>query len=365
MDLGEYQRRYFQGHEACFACPVSCGRYTSLPRGSSGGGHFGGLHVEGVLALGPGIGLFRWEPLLELAQACLLAGLDPASTGGVIGWAMDCRQAGLLTSQEIGPLTLERGAGQAALELTQRIVSGQGWGDQLGQGALRAARELGQEAEERVKHVKGLEMVGPDPCLAPASGLSLAISPGEWDPLKFISGLEYQPLKGRQGEPGPPYGPATDLADQVESVTRSEEERVSAESLGLCPFPNAYFQALGLPELSEQFTGLTGVGLDEARLRRIVARILTLERLLAGRDGCGRREDAPAERYFQEEAEGGPCQGAGLERAGWEAALTRYYQVRGWDLPTGLPSREAVADLDLEAAEEEAQGAIEAYQRRP
>ncbi|MCS7180442.1 MAG: hypothetical protein NZ891_03720, partial [bacterium] len=36
------------------------------------------------------------------------------------------------------------------------------------------------------------------------------------------------------------------------------------------------------------------------------------------------------------------------DQAEWEAALTRYYEIAGWDPQTGMPTREKLAALGLE-----------------
>ena len=47
------------------------------------------------------------------------------------------------------------------------------------------------------------------------------------------------------------------------------------------------------------------------------------------------------------ECEGGRLEGKSLKREDLQSALTLYYQMRGWDAATSLPTAGKLAELDL------------------
>lgn len=369
LNTGTYTRNYLDGREGCFSCPINCGRYTSIKKGPFAGTHFGGPHIEAVFALGPRIGVLHWDDTLKMIQMCQLFGLDSISTGGAISWAMECYEDGLLSDEDTGGIPLQWGDAKGAMDLIDLIAHRRGFGDLMAEGALRAGTVIGRESEARVPHVKGLEEISIDPRIAVGSGLGYAVSTGDWDYLKAMTGLEYHRFMGFYSDlldvkfQGAPSS-ITDLTGKPEVVTWSEENKVIADLLGLCPFPHARFFTLGWRDIIDQFIACTGLDLDEREFGDIVRRTLTLERILTARDGYGRLEDTHIDRYFQEEVKAGPYRGARLKRKRWEQALTEYYKARKWDINTGIPLGEALTELGLNEALDDSSKAIQAYEKK-
>jgi aldehyde:ferredoxin oxidoreductase len=81
-------------------------------------------------------------------------------------------------------------------------------------------------------------------------------------------------------------------------------------------------------------------------VRRIGERIVNLERLFIAREGITREDDTLPARFLHEPLpEGsGPSTGSVLEL---EPMLDEYYRARGWDLETGLPTRDKLSELGL------------------
>jgi aldehyde:ferredoxin oxidoreductase len=368
LNTAGYARRYLQGREGCFSCPINCGRYTSIRVGPFAGTHFGGPHIEATFALGPRIGVLQWDDTLKMIEMCQLSGLDVISTGAAISWAMECYEEGLLSDGDTGGIPFRWGDATGARGVIDLMSDRKGFGDLMAEGALRTATEIGRESERRVPHVKGLEEISIDPRIAVGSGLAYAVSTGDWDYLKGMTGLEYPQVMGLypnvlEAKLGGTPSPVTDLEGKPELVTWSEENKALADHLGLCPFPHARFFSLEWRDLVDQLVACTGLDLHEGELEGIVAKTLTLERILTARDGYGRLEDTHIDRYFEEEVEAGPYGGARLERKRWEQALSEYYTLRKWDIDTGIPSVEALVELGLNEARDDASKAIEAYQK--
>jgi len=59
--------------------------------------------------------------------------------------------------------------------------------------------------------------------------------------------------------------------------------------------------------------------------------------------GRTREEDTFNEYYFTHKDR----RNNAVDRPAWEKAKDDYYQIRGWDIKTGIPTRERLEKLDL------------------
>jgi len=66
------------------------------------------------------------------------------------------------------------------------------------------------------------------------------------------------------------------------------------------------------------------------------------------RDGRTRKDDIWPDRFFTEPLPEGPAKGAVLSREFIERILDEYYELRQWDLKTGLPTVEKLKNLDMQ-----------------
>ncbi len=86
----EINRRYGSEHGGCIQCPLLCKHRT-----------LDGISIPGYdasLMLGPNVSCFDMDKVIERYALCVDLGLDPISTGNVLGWAEQARSCGLLGS---------------------------------------------------------------------------------------------------------------------------------------------------------------------------------------------------------------------------------------------------------------------------
>ena len=82
----EINRRYGEERGGCIACPVMCRHRTR-----------DGIVIPGyesILMLGSNLDCFDMDKVIERYAQCLDCGLDPVSTGNVLGWAMEAWASG-------------------------------------------------------------------------------------------------------------------------------------------------------------------------------------------------------------------------------------------------------------------------------
>ncbi len=334
--------------KACFACTIPCSRFLVVddPR-------FPGLRLEGP----------EYEPLagstarvgngdLALALKCIdLAnryGVDAIALSEVISWAMECYQRGLLSREEAGGLDLTWGNGETILTLIHQVAHREGFGDFLADGVKKAAERLGRGSEEIAMHGKGLEVFQADVRSIKAYGLGNAVSSRGADHLRSEPWFEFSndPEEGirRYGIPETAF--RLEYKGKGLVVKHFEEMAAIADSTGVCKNTYNNMEVLDWEGTAELLRAATGWDLTGQEVQRIGERIVNLERLFIAREGITRQDDTLPRRFLEEPLpEGsGPSTGSVLEL---EPMLDEYYCARGWDVETGLPTKEKLEELGL------------------
>ncbi len=335
--------------KACFACTIPCSRFLVVddPR-------FPDLRLEGP----------EFEPLagftarvgngdLALGLKCVdLAnryGLDAITLSEVIAWAMECHERGLISRQEADGLDLAWGNGETVLALIHKVAFREGFGASLADGVEKAAERLGRGSEEFALHGKGLELFQADVRSIKAYGLGNAVSSRGADHLRSEPWFEFSndPEEGirRYGIPETAF--RLEYKGKGLVVKHFEEMAAISDATGVCKNTYNNMEVLDWDGTAELLQATTGWDLTGEEVRRIGERIVNLERLFIAREGITRRDDTLPRRFLQEPMpEGsGPSTGSVLEL---EPMLDEYYRARGWDVATGLPTPDKLAELGLQ-----------------
>jgi hypothetical protein len=108
----------------------------------------------------------------------------------------------------------------------------------------------------------------------------------------------------------------------------------------------------------------TGTGLSEAEFERAAERVYTQERALCVRHWARDRQmdESVLPSFEYEENWPNPFLGRrqGLDREQFRAVLDDYYSLLGWDLETGWPTRQRLAELGLHGVYDDMMGAATA-----
>jgi aldehyde:ferredoxin oxidoreductase len=91
---------------------------------------------------------------------------------------------------------------------------------------------------------------------------------------------------------------------------------------------------------------VTGWNFAAKELLRAGARIYTIERLLAVRDGISRKDDNLPPRILNEALPRGPSRGIRFGRENLDRMLDEYYALRGWDRE-GRPTKAKLKELGI------------------
>lgn len=363
---GERHRDNYLAHrEGCFACPISCGRFSKITSGKYAGEVTGGPEYETLTAVGPRIGLLEPEAVIHNSLLANEYGMDSCSLGGVIAWAMECWEKGLLTSEDTGGVSFEWGDQETIDKIIKMIVYREGIGNILAEGTYRAAMHFNRGFEHTMT-IKGNDMSQDDPRgLGFAFGIGFATGRRGGDHLQGLSCLE---LTGAFYPGLVKKILGTDEAENRLSTVKKpemqkyqEELKAVGDCLTQCTFTHTWSFAVLLEDMADLISTCTGIDYSPDDLLHIGGRIVHLERAFWNRLMVGRMEDTLPDRYTKEPMPEGPNKGTVFP---YDELLPKYYEVRGWDRETGFPKEDILSEYGLEDVARELVSYRQAYQEK-
>ena len=337
---GEYlNERYIKKIVGCATCGMRCDHIGLVPEGPYKG-TTARVEFECLWALGPNCGVDRLDAIIEAIYQCDHYGIDGISAGGIVGFAMDCYEHGILTKKDTDGLDLRFGNGEALVETVKRMGSRKGWlGDVLAEGTMRAAEKIGKGAVKYANHIKGLELPGYDIRGLKTAALGFAVSfrgachlrAGAYDPDVKGKVDRFKIEKGRG-----------------KIVMMGEDEYNVIDSLILCKFSRGVFYEK-LKDMATYYTLATGIEMTPEELMQAGERINNLARVLNIREGKGTREydQLPPKIMSVPIPDEGVAKGAVVNQKEFDIGLDDYYEARGWT-KEGIPTVEKLEELGLQ-----------------
>jgi aldehyde:ferredoxin oxidoreductase len=332
-----------------------------------------------------------------LANEYSLCAMDLVS---LLIWINICFEQGILSEEDTGLPLSEIGSIEFLETVINKICFREGFGAVLAEGTIRASKICGKKSREITS--SSLTQAGRSgmpygPKIFISSSLIYAT-----EPRPFIAELHevYEPLikwamwyisKGEEsyvstdvlrkiGEKFWGGEKAVDFSTyegKALAAVKIQNRQLAKESLILCDFAWPVFDDastedhVGDPTLESQLlSAVTGREIDERGLEHIGERIFTLNRAILLREGRkGREDDYLPEFHFIEReepvvdnfpelnpelflpGEGDKVisrKGKAMDREKFEQLKDEYYQLRGWDVPTGLLKKDTLKILDLD-----------------
>lgn len=347
---GEAMKRFTLSNKSCEGCPIGCVRVTKTAKVVTEGPEY-----EPIWALGPRIGNGDLEYVIHLFEDCLSDGVDPIGFGGVLAFAMECAQRGLIhPDYEFG-----WGEKTAIGRFYRELVNNVGLGGELRNGT-REYYLRHPLTRPYAMEVKGVELSGQEPRQSKAFGLSLAVSNwgADWGYGLPTLDVAYNIVAAKELFPDD-YVKLLEVTSEehkAKLVKFTEEFNAVSDSLGICKFACPETYALMPRDLAEGLSAYFGHEITQKSLLEAGERIVNLERMYNMREGLTKEDDYLPERFVKEPIvvdlyEGNRLEG--LRKTEQTRTLTsdldrmirEYYQLRGW--PDGRPSAETLRRLQL------------------
>jgi len=346
-----YSKHNFIKNEMCYkGCPIGCGRIASVKEGKFKTPEHDGAEYESLSAFTAFVFNKNMDAAVHSSYLCDEYGIDTISAGGVIAFAMECYENGLISKEDTQGLDLSWGNADSLPILVERISKREGIGDILADGVLKAAKKIGKGAEKFAIHCKGLE----GPAHDPRSGKALAVTYGTANRgMCHIHPLEAMAYDSGKMDWGMiPYGvPDPNTLDRWDEKGKGkivkilQDGLIMPDVLGVCKF--FMYAGVTLDQYAKLLSGLTGWNLNGKNLLKIGERTNNLQRLFNIREGFSKKDDCIPDRAKQRPLFGVYQDEDRCIIKDYKGMLKEYYEARGWNTETGIPTKEKLSELKL------------------
>jgi len=379
-----FYKKYRKGNASCFGCTLQCFAFIKVPELDPAQVHcinyyymkpaydFYGETIEGDQAL--------WQSVLLSNKL----GLCTFEMAGLVPWLKDLFDAGLLDEKTSGLPFTKFGSREFIETLLKNIAHRKDVGDVLAEGAPRAAKKLpdawplyekyypahGQTEHNSVRDYPAIALLwaldSRDPMIDHHAYRHLAVSRQNWPEPHGISFNKAQAVSQAV------FGTKTAIdhdtyAEKSKTVAYCQNRSAVINSLVLCDFLFPIFISQSRKDRigdtaaeSRLLSAVTGTDICEKELDGVGERIWNVLRAIMVREGRTRQQDTLHPTNFEkidalQQGEAGRHSVAiissnhtqPIQRDAFEKAKTDYYEIRGWDPETGLPTRDTLLDLDL------------------
>jgi len=343
-----YHKKYLRRSKACFACGVRCGRVYSITDGD-----FAGLWGEGpdwgvMLNLAVQPQTTSWPALLKAECLVNQYGMDACEVGMSIAFAMECYQKGILSEEDTDGLKLQWGDYGVVLKLIEKIGKREGFGDVLADGVKRAGEKIGRGAEKYALTVKGTNITSD---VRGRHGMLLGYVTSTRGP-DHLRGLVFDgyPLKLIEEKFGEevtnPLG-----TKKAAALKWIQDFSALPDCFGTCKLQSiteGMEDVYTLQDYTRLYRAATGIEVGEDDLIKVGERITNVERSFGVKvAGWSRKDDTVPDRFFEEPLDAGPHKGVKVKREDLDLMLDDYYQLRGWDVEMGVPTKGKLKELGL------------------
>jgi len=376
---------------ACYGCGIGCFRKSYMNEGKRYKFFCQAVHVYWVAAETYGGDYI--ETILQAMRLCDRYGLDTTVLAPMIEWLGNCFNEGVLNEAETGLPLSKIGSLEFIEALTSKIAGREGFGDVLAMGTLKAAEKIGKRAAE-LTHASILTRSGElreyDPRLVITNTLLYAmemrrpinqvheLTHALWlwcnwtrkEEGAFLSTDDFiNVAKNFWG--GVQAADFSSYEGKALAAKKIQDRAYAKESMILCDFlwPVIWVRFAddhsGDPSLDSQvLSAITGREIDEAGLNKIGERVYNMQRAILLREGWGGRQGDRLLDYLHEEPldtvffnpdcivpgkNGEPVsrKGMHIERSDFENLKSEYYELRGWDVESGLLKESKLKELGL------------------
>ena len=323
----------------CPYCNMPCGNVVLDAEGQESE-----LDYENVALLGSNLGIGKLNEVSVLNRIADEMGMDTISLGVSIAHVMEAVEKGILKD---GPTFGDfKKAKQLALDIAYRRGE---LGNLAAEGVKAMAEKLG--THDFAMHAKGLEISGYNSYIYPAMALAFATSSiGAHHKEAWVIAWEIgtAPIEGEQAKKVE-YKITYDPEKAAKVIELQRLRGGLFEMLTACRLPWVEV-GLSLDYYPKLIEAITGVKYTWDDLYKAADRVYALIRAYWVREfgeKWSRHMDYPPKRWFIEGLKSGPYKGQHLDEKKYDALLSEYYKLRGWD-ERGVPKKETLKELGLE-----------------
>ncbi|MGD8985858.1 MAG: aldehyde ferredoxin oxidoreductase C-terminal domain-containing protein [Desulfobacteraceae bacterium] len=349
-------------------CPVGCKDHLKIRKGEYAGTEAWVSSFYGrVVHMAARCQVGSYEKAVKAQEYFQRTGLCIHSYTALIDWAVELYERGILTKEDTDGVELKHDF-ETTMYLSEQADKNEGLGGILAQGYLKAIQDIGRGCEKYAIHVKGMEPLY-DPRINRMSGpeLNQVVNPrGAHAPqgcitlymAKDLAAEKYRPWledRGVSAEARERIFPRPGYFNIARMLPYGEDWVAFTNSVGLGCLRGRVDSFMRGEDWPEIYSAVTGFETSLEELRECSKRIYNLYRALNVRLGFSRKDDVFPERWFEplETTDRGTmvlCDyfGTPLSKEDCQNLLNDYYDERGWDTKTGIPTEKTLVKTGLE-----------------
>jgi aldehyde:ferredoxin oxidoreductase len=218
----------------------------------------------------------------------------------------------------------------------------------MAEGVARMSERFGPATADFNITVKKQELPMHEPRLKKALGVGYAIAPVGADHMMNMHdtdiAYESEALKRINSVLEKPIGPQR-TSDLGEDKLRAFHAEVNWMHFQDCAV-NCHFYVYNYDHMAQALSGVTGVDFTRHDILNVGARAQTLSRLFNLREGFTSDDDKLPKRVMKAFKDG-PLAGIEITDEAFEWAKSRYYELMGWDVETGVPGEGCLKEIGL------------------
>ncbi len=329
---------------ACSQCPIACDHIAKVPKTHPHWPNlFSSIDVEMCYSYGTNIGNSDWPTVFKCIQQCDDLGIDAISGGVTCSMACELYELGLITKEDLG-YELPFGSTVNLVRFNEEMILGKGFpGKIFGDGCKRAGEKLEEMGRKNASYygmqIKGLEMPAFDihGMTSFAVGESVSIR-GACHLRNGAYGLDAKGTYNRFAYEKP--------LERGKEIKKIEDIYAIIDSYIICKFTRGIYESDD--EMAKVYELVAGIPATEGSISLRGDAIVTLSKCFNIREGATRADDHPPQRFFKEAHTRGPAKGITLDEKGYQAILSGYYEARGWNKETGIPTNDTLKKLGLD-----------------
>ena len=361
-----YLEKVKKARRACVGCPIGDKDVLEIREGRFKGHTMCATSaINTILPFVYGIS-DHYEAIKLLGEMDDL-GLDMFEAFALIKFADDLYRNGVITSGDLGDRGIEFNYDEIS-EWLRKIAMKEGFGALLADGFDAVVAEYGESAREYLPSVsKGLtaysgvrgplfwNLLGTMEFGMAVHMRGPAAAPGGSTPLYNTRGADIEWIKRHFDRIGIPDEAVSRILSgkrgmkiNVGRLTKYGQEFFwTSACLGLCV--RAHINRFYSNKIHEELYGsLTGFEIDGHELLKGAERSYNLLRMANSREGFSREDDKFPENWFEKPRHMDYYENVEITEEVSYGLLDDYYDERGWDRETGMPSVEKIKQLGLD-----------------
>jgi len=324
---------------ACPFCIMGCHRRITNPKYES---KTAGPEYENAAMLGSNLLIDDLGAVVKANDLCNRYGMDTIELGGVLGWAFECYENGLITKEDTDGVELKWGNGEALVKMTEKIAKREGIGDLLAEG-LRACVDRIPKSQLYSVEAMGQAVAAHDPrAFFGETITTIASTRGSCHIHGFAEAMELDVLLPELG-----------ISESIDKFDATKKGYVGAIYQDIQQFWNSltwcffyFFSDVNLTDQINILNAITGWNITPKEAQKIGERIVCLQQMFNLENGLvPGKENVMPERLTIPHKEGG----AAGQVPPWQAILKEYWETKSW--VKGIPTRDKLKELGLDGLE--------------